>query len=424
MTNSNVPHIIIIGAGFGGLRLIQKLKNKSVDVTVFDKNNYHLFQPLLYQVASGGLSPDSIAYPIRKITGKTKNILFRMAEVLSVTPVENKITTSIGDFTYDYLVIATGSQTNFYGNVELEKNCLELKSINNALDIRSDILQEFEKAITAKNNNDAEAALNFVVVGGGPTGVELAGALAEMKRKVIPADYRNELDKNKMHVYLIEAGNEVVNMFDASLSKTALHSLNNLGVKVLLSTRVEKYDGKILVLNNGMHIRSDTVIWAAGVKGKLLNGIPAASISPALRYKVNGFLQIENYNTIYALGDIAFMTEDKKYPHGHPMVAPVAMQQADLVAQLILKRGNQKAIKPFSYFDKGSMATIGRHKAVFQAFGIKLSGIIAWFAWMALHLMLLVSFRNKLVVFVNWMWNYITYQRHIRIIIRPFKKND
>lgn len=425
MINSELKQkVIIIGAGFGGLALINKLKNKPVEVTVFDKNNYHLFQPLLYQVATGGLSPDAIAYPVRKITGKTNNISFRMAEAKEIVTSENKVRTAEGDYYYDHLVIATGAQTNFFGNEQLEKHCMQLKSINTALDIRSDILEEFEKGVTHNTDEELKHILNFVVVGGGPTGVELAGALAEMKRNVIKADYGKDLDKEKMMVHLVESGNEVLGTFSDSLSKKAMKALEELGVKVWLNTRVETYDGKTLQLNNGTNILTDTVIWAAGVKGKIINGIDGACIGRGGRIKINEYMQVSGYKNIYAVGDVAIMNGDKKYANGHPMVAPVAQQQAALLAKNILAQFEKKPAKSFSYFDKGSMATIGRHRAILEAFGIKLSGILAWIGWMVLHLMILVSFRSKLIVFTNWMWNYITYQRHIRLIIRPSKKPE
>lgn len=425
MINSELKQkVIIIGAGFGGLALINKLKNKPVEVTVFDKNNYHLFQPLLYQVATGGLSPDAIAYPVRKITGKTNNISFRMAEAKEIVTSENKVRTAEGDYYYDHLVIATGAQTNFFGNEQLEKHCMQLKSINTALDIRSDILEEFEKGVTHNSEEELKHILNFVVVGGGPTGVELAGALAEMKRNVIKADYGKDLDKEKMMVHLVESGNEVLGTFSDSLSKKAMKALEELGVKVWLNTRVETYDGKTLQLNNGTNILTDTVIWAAGVKGKIINGIDGACIGRGGRIKINEYMQVSGYKNIYAVGDVAIMNGDKKYANGHPMVAPVAQQQAALLAKNILAQFEKKPAKSFSYFDKGSMATIGRHRAILEAFGIKLSGILAWIGWMVLHLMILVSFRSKLIVFTNWMWNYITYQRHIRLIIRPSKKPE
>lgn len=418
-----VPHIIIVGGGFGGLQLIKKFKNRKVKVTWFDKNNYHTFQPLLYQVASGGLGPDAIAYPLRKISGMARNIMFRLAEVNKINSDKNSIETSIGEFTYDYLIIATGSQTNFFGNTSLEKNCMQLKSIGDALDLRSDILQEFEYSIiSAADQKKVKQILNFVVVGGGPTGVETAGALAEMKNNVLKSDY-HEINPADMQVHLIESGGELLSMFDKSLTDKAKLSLEKIGVKVMLNTRVESYDGSTLFLNNGETISTNTVIWSAGVKGRIIEGFKTDDIGRGNRYKVDAFNKLINYENIFAIGDVATMSTDLKFPDGHPQVAPVAIQQANNLANN-LQLADKTNWKPFMYFDKGAMATIGRHKAVLQSFGIKMSGYSAWFAWMFLHLMLLVGYRSRIIVFVNWMWNYISYQRAIRIIIRPFKRHN
>ncbi len=415
------PHLIIIGGGFAGLELIKKLNNKPIKVTVLDKNNYFNFQPLMYQVASGGLGPDAIAYPLRKIIGNMPNVAFRMAEVLEVDTVSNLVKTNIGDFNYDYLCIATGAQTNFFGNTELEKYCMQLKSIPDALDLRSDILQEFEKALSQSKTGDIERFLNFVVVGAGPTGVETAGALAEIKKNVIPADYR-EIDASKMQVHLIEAAPRVLAAMSEISSKKAQQFLEELGVQVQVATSVQSYDVETgnLSLNNGQIIKTDTVIWSAGVKGKTIPGIQASLIVRGNRYKVDAYNRIETLNNVFAIGDIAYMDSDKAYPNGHPMVATVAQQQGVLLGKNILKIISNQAPKPYTYLNLGSMATIGRNKAVFEIFGIKMQGYIAWLGWMFIHLMLLVGFRNRLVVFLNWMWNYISYQRAIRIITRPF----
>ncbi|MBL7926072.1 MAG: NAD(P)/FAD-dependent oxidoreductase [Bacteroidia bacterium] len=411
------PHVIVIGGGFGGLQLIKKLGNKPVDITWFDKNNYHTFQPLLYQVASGGLGPDSIAYPLRKLAAKLPNVKFRMAQVLEIKPAQNQIITAIGNFTFDYLVIATGSVTNFYGNKSLENNCMQLKTIGHALDLRSDILQEFEKAIVQQNTETIHQILNFVIVGGGPTGVETAGAIAEIKNNVLPADYR-ELNPDMMQVHLIESGNVLLSMFDSKLSEKANADLTKLGVKVWLNTRVISYENGLLQLSNGTNFKTDTVIWSAGVAGQTIKGLETAVVK-GNRYQVNEFNNIAGFDNIFAIGDVAAMY-DTATPNGHPQVAPVAIQQAALLAQNILMHINAKPLKPFAYKDRGSMATIGRHKAIVQSMGFKWSGYTAWFVWMFLHLMLLVSYRNRLMVLVNWMWNYFTYQRAIRIIVRPF----
>jgi NADH:ubiquinone reductase (H+-translocating) len=415
------PHLIVIGGGFAGLELIKKLNNKPIKITVLDKNNYFNFQPLMYQVASGGLGPDAIAYPLRKIIGSMPNVAFRMAEVKEVNTAQNEVITNIGNFTYDYLCIATGAQTNFFGNAELEKHCMQLKSIPDALDLRSDILQEFEKALSESKTGDIERFLNFVVVGGGPTGVETAGSLAEIKKNVIPADYK-EIDANKMQVHLIEAAPRVLAAMSEISSQKAQQFLEELGVHVQTNTAVESYDAKTgnLTLSNGQILKTDTVIWSAGVKGKTIPGIPADLVVRGNRYKVDAFNKIETLNNVYAIGDIAYMTTDEAFPNGHPMVGTVAQQQGRLLGNNLLKIINNQEPKPYKYFNLGSMATIGRHKAVFEIFGIKMQGYIAWLGWMFIHLMLLVGFRNRLVVFLNWMWNYVSYQRAIRIITRPF----
>lgn len=416
------PHLIIIGGGFAGLELVKKLDGKPIKVTLFDKNNYHTFQPLLYQIASGGLGSDAIAYPLRKSISKMPNVAFRMAEVLKIQPTQNKIETNIGDFEYDYLCIASGSTTNFFGNAELEKNSMTLKSIPDALNLRSCILQEFEKALSKSETNNIDRILNFVVVGGGPTGVETAGALAEMKNNVLPADY-TELDCKKMHVHLVEASPKLLAAMAPESSEGALRFLKELGVNVLLNTSVQSYDGTQMKLSNGETMQTETVIWAAGVKGNNVDGFGTEHIGKGNRYKVNAISQVEEYTNIFALGDVALMSGDKDYPNGHPMVAPVAIQQARLFAKNIFHIIKNEKTENFSYHDKGSMATVGRHKAVLEAGKIKMQGYLAWLAWMFLHLMLLVGFRNRLVVFINWMWNYFSYQRAIRIITRPFVRN-
>lgn len=415
--DKKVPHVIVIGGGFGGLQLIKQLGNKPVQITWFDKNNYHTFQPLLYQVASGGLGPDSIAFPLRKLAAKLSNVKFRLAEVTLVLPHQNQIVTNIGNFSYDYLIIATGTTTNFYGNASLANNCMQLKTMSQALDLRSDILQEFEKAILHQHTDEVNRILNFVVVGGGPTGVETAGAIAEMKNNVLPADYR-ELNSSIMQVHLVESGKELLSMFHPQLSEKAKEGLTKLGVNVWLNTKVASYQNGLLTLSNGKTLQTDTVIWSAGVTGQIIPGLEQA-ITKGNRYLVDDYNAIKAFENIFAIGDIASMATTI-FPNGHPQVAPAAMQQANLLAKNLLRKLKGQTLVPFQYKDMGSMATIGRHKAIVQVFGLKWSGYFAWFVWMALHLMLLVSYRNKLIVLVNWMWNYFTYQRAIRIIVRPF----
>ncbi|GCD78740.1 NADH dehydrogenase [Thermaurantimonas aggregans] len=420
----NSPHLVVIGCGFAGLELIKHLNKSPYRITVLDKNNYFNFQPLMYQVASGGLGPDAIAYPLRKIISKMPNVTFRMAEVLEVDLKNNTVKTTVGDIPFDYLCIATGAKTNFFGNKVLETHCMQLKSIPDALDIRSDILQELEKALSETDTGKIKRILNFVIVGGGPTGVETAGALAEIKNHVIPADYK-ELDPSLMQVYLIEASHRVLSAMSEISSAKAEEYLKELGVNVLTNTSVTAYDPSsgILTLSDGSVVETDTVIWTAGVMGKTLEGIDTHYIAKGNRYKVDAFNRLEGFENVFVIGDLAYMTADEAYPNGHPMVATVAQQQGRALAKNLLRKLKNKPLTPFKYFNKGSMATVGRHKAVVEIGKIKIQGYLAWFGWMFLHLMYIVGFRNRTVVFVNWLWNYFTYQRAIRLIIRPFRQN-
>ncbi len=345
-----------------------------------------------------------------------------MAQVLEIQTDMNVVRTSIGDVSYDYLVIATGSTTNFFGNEKLANACMQLKTIPDALDLRSDILQEFEKAVYTVATDEKNRILNFVVVGGGPTGVETAGALAEMKKNVLPADYK-ELDSECMQVHLIESAPRVLAAFSEPSSAGALKFLKELGVKVQLNTQVKDYDGTTLFLSTGETIETDTVVWSAGIKGITIPGLPETCIVRGNRYKVNSYSLIEGMPNVFAIGDVASMSSDGKYPNGHPQVAPAGIQQAQLLSKNIFKIIKGEKADDFHYFDKGSMATVGRHKAVLEGFGIKMQGYIAWLAWMMLHLMLLVGFRNRMVVFINWTWNYLSYQRAIRISTRPFVRH-
>ncbi len=419
--DQSLPLIIVIGGGFAGLELVKKLNNKPYRVLLLDKHNYFTFQPLLYQIAAGGLSADSIAYPYRRKIGGYPNITFRMATVERISPELNTVHTNVGDFKYDHLIIAAGASTNFFNNTELEKNTLPLKSIPDALDLRSFILQEFEKALITENKEAQEKVLNFIIVGGGPTGVELSGALAEIKKNVIPSDYR-ELQKERMEVHLIEGSGRLLNGMSEKSSGLSKKYLEKLGVKIMLNTFVKNYDGNELILSDGSSIQTKNVIWTAGVKGALINGIQADAIAKGNRYVVDGFNKLQGYENIYAIGDIAFMTVDEKYPGGHPGVAQVAIQQARNIAVNFIRRAKKQNQIAFQYKNKGSMATIGRHKAVVDLPFISFGGYLAWYIWMFVHLMTLVGFRNRFMVFINWMWNYFTYDRAIRLIIRPFIK--
>lgn len=420
-TSKQVKRIVVVGGGFGGIRLIKGLKNvPDYQVTLLDKHNYHTFQPLLYQVASGGLGADAIAYPYRKIFAGYRNFQFRLANVERVEPETNTLHTSIGALTYDILVIGTGSRTNFYGQNNLAKWCMELKTIPQALDLRSDILQEFERALTQRDPEEQRNLLNFVIVGGGPTGVETAGALAEFKRHVIPQDYP-ELDPDMMQVHLVESGDKVLGvMSDGAANKTKDY-LEELGVRIHLMTKVKDFDGETLFFENGETIRTRTVLWSAGVRGALIAGLASDSILRGSRVLTDANNLVKGYNNIYAIGDMSAMPTDAQ-PNGHPMVAQVAIQQAANLANNLKNdiKGRQRI--DFKYKDLGSMATIGRHRAVVDLPWVSFQGRIAWFVWMFVHLMTLVSFRNRVIVFTNWLWNYVSYDRAIRLIIRPFSE--
>lgn len=416
---NNMPRVVVIGGGFGGVTLAEKLKNEPIQVVMFDKNNYHTFQPLLYQVATGGLEPDSIAFPIRKWFKGHKNFHFRMAEVQRIDVKDKVVYTSIGEITFDYLVVATGSRTNFFGMDEIERMAIGMKDIPEALDLRSMILQNFEKALLTSNLEERDALMNFVVVGAGPTGVEMAGALGELKNHILPKDYP-ELDIRKMEIHLIEAQDDVLaGMADRS-SENAKKALQKLGVTLWTETMVESYDGMEVKTNGGKILKSRTVIWAAGVQGNLVEGLENA-IVPGNRIGVNKYNQVGKLKAVFAIGDVAAM-ETEAYPHGHPMVAPAAIQQAETLADNLLSMIYDRPLQAFSYRDKGSMATIGRNKAVVDVKRFHFKGILAWFMWMAVHLFTLAGFRNRLVVFINWFWNYISYDRGTRLIIRPFKR--
>lgn len=415
------PRLVIIGGGFAGLTLAKKLKNKKLQVVLLDKHNYHNFQPLMYQVATGGLEPDSIAYPIRKVVQEYEDFYFRLADVTEIDTENNKVIADIGELKYDYLVLATGSKTNFFGNKDMERNAMAMKTIPQSLNIRSLILENFEQALLTNDINERHSLMNFVLVGGGPTGVELAGALAEMKKAILPKDYP-DLDIRKMEINLIQSGDRILNTMSENASEKAEKFLIDLGVEVWKNVRVTGYDGNIVTTETDLSFESATVIWTAGVKGALINGLKADSlIERADRIRVNVFNKVEGYNNIFAIGDIALMVNED-YPRGHPQMAQPAIQQGNHLANNIIRLLNKKEPKPFEYKDKGSMATIGRNKAVVDLPKFKFSGVFAWFVWMFVHLFSLIGFKNRAVVFLNWVYNYVRFDREARLIIRPYKK--
>ncbi|APQ16332.1 NAD(P)/FAD-dependent oxidoreductase [Maribacter hydrothermalis] len=419
---SSYPRIVIIGGGFGGISLAKKLSKKEVQVVLIDKNNYHTFQPLLYQVSTGGLEPDSIAYPLRKVLIGYDNFYFRLAEVENIDPFSKKINTSIGELNYDYLVVATGSETNFFGNKEIEQNAMSMKSIPQSLNLRSLILENFEQALLTDDYHERDALMNFVIVGGGPTGVELAGALAEIKKGILPKDYP-DLDTRRAQINIVQGGDCLLPGFSAQASKKAEDFLEKLGVQVWKGVRVTGYNGKTVTTKTELKFEAATVVWAAGVKGAGIKGLEGEGvIAGGNRLNVNEFNQVIGYPEIFAIGDIACMTT-KENPYGHPMVAQPAIQQGKLLGQNLTKLLEHKPMEPFVYNDKGSMATVGRNKAVCDIKGYRFQGVFAWFVWMFVHLFFLIGFRNRMVVFVNWVYNYIRFDREARLIIRPFKRD-
>lgn len=420
---SQNPRIVIIGGGFAGLAIAKQLKNKKAQVVLLDKHNYHTFQPLLYQVATGGLEAGSIAYPIRKVVQEYNDFYFRLTAVKEIDTVAKKVITEIGDLEYDYLVIATGSKTNYFGNKEIERHSMAMKTIPQSLNIRSLILENFEQAVLIKDSVEQNSLMNFVLVGGGPTGVELAGALAEMKKEILQKDYP-DLDISKMGINLVQGSDRVLDSMSEKSSQDAEKFLIDLGVKIWKNVRVTNYDGKTITTNTDLTFDTSTVIWTAGVQGALVAGLDGDSlVEKAKRIRVNQFNQVKNQDSIFAVGDIAMM-ELQEYPFGHPMMAQPAMQQGKLLGQNIIRLINNQSMVPFEYNDKGSMATIGRNKAVVDLPKYQFSGVFAWFVWMFVHLFSLIGFKNKAVVFLNWVYNYIRFDREGRLIIRTFKKKS
>jgi len=416
-----LPKIVIIGAGFGGITLAKSFKKKPIDVLLIDQNNYHNFQPLMYQIATGGLEPDSIAYPVRRIFRRYKNVRFRMAKVNRVEIEKKKLRTSIGNIAYDYLVIATGSKNNFFNFEPVKDALLSLKSIPDALNLRSFIFQNLERSLVVKRSGEKTLLMNIAIVGGGPAGVELAGALAEMKRYVIPKDFP-ELDLSKMHINLYQSSPNVLDVMSEEASAKTLIYLKKLGINVYLNTRANSYNGSVLTLADGTTFPTDTVIWTAGVKAAPIGGIPANSIVAGNRIAVSKYNQVLHTENIFAIGDVAAHIT-KENPKGLPMLAPVAQQQGKLLAKNLVLLTQGKSMEEFVYKDNGVMATIGRKKAVVDLPHWKFQGAFAWLVWMFVHILSLVGFRNKAVAFVGWMANYFTYDRPLGLILRPYYRN-
>ena len=407
--------VVIIGGGFAGLQLAKTLRKSELKVVLVDKQNHHQFQPLFYQVASGRLEPSSISFPFRKIFQNNKNIDFRMADIIKIIPEENKLMTAYDrTVSYDHLIIATGCKTNFFGNKEMSEHAFSMKTTQESIEIRNKILFSFEKEIFARPE-DKQAWMNIIIVGGGPTGVELSGAFAELKNNVLPKDYHN-IDFSKFNIILLEGSKNTLNNMSDVSKEASNKYLKDLGVIVRTETLLTSYDGNIATLNNGEKIPTKNVIWAAGVTGNIIDGLKQEDIVRN-RYIVDRFNKLKSFDNIYALGDIAYM-ETPKYPNGHPQVANVAINQGKNLGKNILRvlKNKESKLKEYEYNDLGMMATVGKHKAVVEFPFWKFKGPLAWYVWMFLHLMLILSVRNKIVIFFNWGWSYFTKDTSLRLI--------
>ena len=422
---ANIPEnqqkrIVIAGAGFGGLRLARHLMRKDFQVVLLDKNNYHSFQPLFYQVATAGIEPSAISFPLRKIFQGQRNIHVRMARIKKVSPEINEIETSIGNLRYDYLVLAMGAGNNFFNLASITKFSLPMKSVGESLGLRNTILNNFEKALNTTDPSEQSALMNMVIVGGGPTGVEVAGALAEMKSFVLPKDYP-ELDFNRMVIYLVENGPKLLGAMSEKSSEKALGYLTRLGVHVILNKPVKDFTGDTVFLSDGSMLRAHTLIWAAGIKGNSIEGLNENLITRGNRIQVDRFNRVDGYANIFAIGDLACMSEPD-YPNGHPQVAQAAIQQAKCLARNFIRLNKNLKLLPFRYRDLGTLATVGRNRAVVDLSYLRFQGLLAWFFWMFVHLMSIVGVKNRLLIFINWAYYYFTYDQSLRLIIKPKMK--
>lgn len=420
IAKTNKKRVVIVGGGFGGLKLANKLKRSNFQIVLIDKNNFHQFPPLLYQVASSGLEPGSILFPFRKIFQKQKNVYFRMAEVKAVITERNLIETSIGQLTYDYLVIASGTVTNFFGNKTLEEKALPMKTIQEALELRNTLLSNFEKATICTDPEERQALMNVVIVGGGATGVEISGVLAEMKKFVMPKDYP-DLKQSEMNIYLIEGSPKLLGVMSAEASASAEKFLKEMGVSIILDKLVTDYqDGKV-ILNDNSTITTKTLVWVSGVTATHFEHIDKELLNRGGRITVNKFNQVQGMTNVFAIGDVCFQTE-AAYPNGHPQVAQVAIQQGNLLAGNLKRQEAGETLKAFQYINLGTLATVGRNKAVADLKELKLQGFIAWMVWMLVHLRSILGIRNKLMVLIQWVWSYFTYDQSIRLILYISKK--
>lgn len=409
--------VVVVGGGLGGLKLVSSLRDTDFQVVLVDKNNYNQFPPLIYQVASAGLEPSNISFPFRRLFQGWKNFFFRMAEVQHIDTEEKAIKTSIGTIHYDDLVLAAGATTNFFGNKNIEASALPMKSVSESMRLRNTILQNLERAETEDNETRKQALMNIAIVGGGPSGVEIAGVLAEMKQTILPRDYP-DLDTSCMHIYLINATPRLLGAMSERSSREAERALKELGVEVMTNCMVTDYVDKELVLKDGQRIPAETVIWVSGIKANNIDGIPTESIGHAGRILVDRFNRVKGLKDVYAIGDQCIVGGDEAYPYGHPQLAQVAIQQAKTLAKNLIRQEKGETEQPFSYHNLGTMATIGRKKAVVEIGKLKFGGFFAWLLWLIVHLRSILGVKNKTIVFLNWMWSYMNYKQSLRLILK------
>lgn len=423
LPKSDKKRVVIVGGGFGGLRLANKLRNSDFQVVLVDRNNYHQFPPLIYQIASAGIEPSSISFPFRKIFQRRKNFFYRMAEVRSIFPKHKIIQTSIGKVHYDYLVLAAGSTTNFFGNQHVEEEAMPMKNVSEAMGLRNALLDNFERALTCAGEQERRELLNVVIVGGGASGVEIAGALSEMKNFVLPKDYP-DLPSNLMHIYLIEAGDRLLASMSRESSAKVERYLRSMGVDVQLGKMVTDYKDHRVVMKDGSSIPTRTFIWVSGVAAQPVGNLPETLLGRGRRIKVDAYNRVEGLDGVFCIGDQCIMTADEAYPGGHPQLAQVAIQQGTLLARNLVRLETGEELVPFRYKNLGTMATVGRNRAVAEFKEVKFGGFFAWFLWLAVHLRSILGVRNKLVVLFNWVWNYFSYSQSLRMIVYAKKAKE
>ena len=423
IAKTNAKRIVIVGGGFGGLKLANALRKTGMQVVLVDKNNFHQFPPLIYQVASSGIEPSSISFPFRKIFRERKNFYFRMAEARSIFPDRKILQTSIGKIEYDYLVLAAGTTTNFFGNKHLEEEAMPMKTLSEAMGLRNALLGNLERSITCATDQERNELQNIVIVGGGATGVEIAGVLSEMKKYVLPADYP-DMDSSQLNIFLIEAAGRLLGGMSPESSAAAEQFLRNMGVNVCLHKKVTDYRDHKVIFEDGMEIPTRTFIWVSGVRAVGIGNMPSECIGRGGRLKVDAYNRVEGLQDVFAIGDQCIMTADKDYPNGHPQLAQVAIQQGKLLAANLKRMEKKKPLKPFRYKNLGSMATVGRNRAVAEFKKVKTQGWIAWVLWLVVHLRSILGVRNRVSVMLNWIYNYFTYDQSLRIIVYARKAKE